>query len=153
VQHVGIGQDEVGAVAQGAALAARRVAVISAALKVHVARVLQTQQTTQLILRESFRWVEIERFGARFGEAFFQNRQVVAQRFTAGCARHHDKRFAATCGFGRHRLVRVELLDAQRIERDLQRPPVEVVRGWRSEPRAVASRRRVQSGRDSGGWK
>ena len=113
VQHVGVGEHDVGAPADRGALLARRVAVVDRlAHPVHPERV----QRARLVLGERLGRVQVER--ARLGVAaeHVERRQLEAQRLARRRAGGDDRR-ARPRGVQRLRLVRVEALDPARGER------------------------------------
>ena len=115
VQHVRVGEDEVGAVADGAALLARRVAVVD-----RVAQEARPQlgQLSRLVLGERLGRIEIQGARASVGGERVEHRQVERERLAARRAGRDDRVPLARGGVCLG-LVRVELLHAafpQRVE-------------------------------------
>ncbi len=65
-----------------------------------------------MILGQGFGGEEVQRARVGIGENFVENRQVVAQGFTAGGRRDDDDIFAGVDRFGCCGLMRIELMDA-----------------------------------------
>ena len=116
VEHVRVGQHEVGPRAHRAPRVLRRVPVVG--VHPHVGeRLRELHQLGQLILRQRLGWEEIQDAGLGLLDECLEHRQVVAERL-AGRGRRHDDQVLAlgdrVVGLG---LVRVELLDASDPER------------------------------------
>ena len=108
VQHVGVGQDQVGARADGAPLLLRRVAVVDRGPQVGQA---QRVQRPRLVLGQRLGGVEVERARRALAAERVQHRQVEGQRLAARRARGHDR--VALVGRGqRVGLVGVQALHA-----------------------------------------
>ena len=123
VQHVGVGQHEVGASAHRAPRVLRRVAVVRE--HPHVGQGLgELVQLRELVLGERLGRKQVE--DARLGllDQGLQDGQVVAERLARGRRRHDDDVFPLGHDLDRARLVRVELLHAATLER-LDDPRVE----------------------------
>jgi hypothetical protein len=116
VEHVGVGEDQVGPRAHRPARILRRVAVVR--VHAHVGQGLrQLHELGQLVLRQRLGGEEIEDAGLGLLHEGLEHRQVVAERL-AGRGRRHDDQVLAlgdrVIGLG---LVRVELLDAAAPQR------------------------------------
>ena len=135
VQHVGVGEDEVGARADRAPFLARRVAVVDGVTQEAAA---ERGQLAGLVLGQRLRRIEVERPGGRIPGERVQHRQVERQRLAAGRARRHDRVPPRRClqGVG---LVGPELVDSC----GRQRPPREPGEGrpgsGAETPRAACS--------------
>ena len=123
VQHVGVGQHEVGARAHRAPRVLRRVAVVGE--HPHVGQGLgELVQLRELVLGERLGRKQVE--DARLGllDQGLQHGQVVAERLARGRRRHDDDVLPLGHDLDGARLVRVELLHAATLER-LDDPGVE----------------------------
>jgi hypothetical protein len=141
VQHVRVGQDQVGALADRGALALRRVAVVD---RVPQPRDGQRGQAAGLVLRERLRRIEIERPRAGIDREHVKDRKVEAERLPAcGPGRHDRVPVPHDCVPG-FRLMREEGVDPDPRERFADRG-VQVV-GNRRRLRLVGllARRRDQ---------
>ena len=110
VEHVGIGEHEVGPRAHRAAGVLRSVTVVR--VHAHVGqRLRELRQLGELILGEGLGGEQIQHARLRLLHEGLEHGQVVAERL-AGCGRrHHDHVLALGDGLEGPRLVRVELLD------------------------------------------
>ena len=133
VQHVGVGQDQVGARADGAPLLLRRVAVVDRGPQVGQ---LQRVQRARLILGQRLGRVEVQRARRAVAAEGVQHRQVEGQRLAAGGARGHDRVALVRRGQGVG-LVGVEAVDAGAGQR-LQQLGVEVL-GHRLDQRVLVA--------------
>ncbi len=129
VEHVGIGEHEVGPRAHGAAGVLRSIAVVR--VHAHVGQGLRKlRQLGELVLGEGLRGEQIQHTGLRLLDECLEHGQVVAERLAGRRRCHHDHVLALGNGLEGPRLVRVELLDAAaaqgldeaRIERGRKRP-------------------------------
>ncbi len=113
VQHVRVGEDDVGAAADLQALLPRRVAVVD-----RVAQAVDPEgvQRARLVLRERLGRVQVQR--ARLGVAaqHVERRELEAQRLPGRGAGGHDRR-AGPRGVQRLGLVRVQPLDPAALQR------------------------------------
>ena len=155
MQHVGVGQHDVGALADLRARLARRVAVVDR--RAHALGQAERGQRPRLVLGERLGRIEVERPRARVLAEHVQRGQVEAHGLARGGARGDDRR-AVRGGVDGLGLMGVELLDAQRA-RSARAPrgaaragarralPGRVLRG----PRARAGRRpaRRRAGRST----
>ena len=133
VQHVGVGQDQVGARADGAPLLLGRVAVVDRGPQVGQ---LQRVQRARLVLGQRLGGVQVERARRAVAAQGVQHRQVEGQGLPAGRAGGHDR--VALVGRGqRVGLVRVQALDARPGQR-LQQLGVQVV-GHRLHQRVLVA--------------
>ena len=105
MQHVRVGQHDVGGSPDRPALAAGRVAVVHP--HPHVVAGDERLQLPGLVLRERLRREQVQRGRDRLGQARLQNRQVVAQRLAAARARHDRHVLAGQGQVQRLRLVGV----------------------------------------------
>ena len=116
VQHVGIGQHQVRPRAHRAARVLRRVAVVGE--HPHVGqRPRQLHQLGELILRERLGGEEVEHPRLRLLHQRLEHGQVVAEGLAGGGRRDHHEVLALGHRVEGLGLVRVELLDAARLER------------------------------------
>jgi hypothetical protein len=123
VQHVGVREDQVRALADGAALLARRVAVVDRLAEVLPA---DASEASRLVLRQRLRRIQIEGARGHVARQRVQHGQVEGERLAArGSSR--DDRVAAAGGLERIGLVRPQRLDSGRGE-PLAQGRVEVVR-------------------------
>ena len=142
VQHVGIGDHQIAAGADGLARVLRRVAVVGEGAHFVAELFGPAIELHELVLRKGLGGEKIK--GARFGvlDQLAQDRQVVAQRFARRRRRdHHQVLALASQGEGQ-RLVRVERGETASLQnlRQARR------QGGREEaPRAVREQ-------GSGGW-
>ena len=114
VQHVRVGEEEVGRAADRGALIGRRVAVIDGGR--HAGRA-QRAEFAYLVLRERLRRVEVEGSGLRVGGDRLQGRQREGERLAARRARgEHDVR-AVLQKVPRGALVPVQACDSGPFER------------------------------------
>jgi hypothetical protein len=113
VEHVRVGQDQVRALADGAALLARRVPVVD---RVAQERRAQLVQLARLVLRERLGRVDVDRPRPRIARQRVEHRQVERQRLAARGAGRDDRRVLPR-RLERCRLVRPELVDAGALER------------------------------------
>ena len=88
VQHVRVGEDQVGAPPDRAALLARRVAVVDRGPQRTQA---QAVQRARLVLGQRLGGIEVERAGGGIAAERVQNGQVECQRLAAGGAGGHDR--------------------------------------------------------------
>ena len=116
MQHVGIGQDQIGASAHGTARILRRIAVVREHPELGQ-RFRQLFQLRELILRERLRRKQIQDPRVAVVEQTLERRQVVAEGLAGGRRRDHDDVLAARDRLPGARLVSVELLDAAGAQR------------------------------------
>ncbi|MCZ7564158.1 MAG: hypothetical protein M5U08_10525 [Burkholderiales bacterium] len=128
VQHVRIGDDDVAVGAHGAARIARRVAVERAGAHAEAACGVQCEDLGDLVLRERLGGEEVERLGPA-AERRIEHRQVVAERLARRGRRHHDGVAAGRDVVPGGALVRVEPLDAARVQCG-DEPRIERLREW-----------------------
>ena len=144
VEHVRVGEDQVGALADRAPLLARRVAVVDRVAQ-EAAAPSSGRQLARLVLRERLGRVEVERARRGVGRERVEHRQVERQRLAAGGA-GGDDRVAAPGALERVGLVRPERLDpgVRRAPPAAPgggrraagwRPPGGGARGWSRRPR------------------
>ena len=123
VEHVGVGEDQVGAPSDLRARLARRVAVVDRGA--HRSCEPERADRARLVLGERLRRVEIER--ARLGDRAardVERRQVEAQRLAGGRAGGHDRRAVHGCE-QRLELVVVKAFDtaaSQRLDQARMEP-------------------------------
>ena len=114
MQHVGIREDDVAALADGFARVAGSVAIVGEDAEGIFEARGEIVKLGQLILSQRFGGEEIERAGVSVFEDSIQDRQVVAERFAGGGGRDDYQIFAfagdGCCGG----LMRIELFDAFR---------------------------------------
>ena len=120
VQHVRIGQHDVGALADGLARVLRRVAVVGEGADVGAHRVDGALEFVQLILGQRLGGEQIHGARVRIAQQQVQHRQVVAERLAAGGGRDDDRVGAGADQVEGFRLVGVEPGDAAALERGAQ---------------------------------
>ena len=148
VHHVGIAEHEVGARPDRAAGVLRRIAVVGedadlARRCLTLDRLAQRLQLGELILRQRLGRKQIQRAARRILKNRVQDRRVVTERLARGRRRDDDDVAAGERVVDRLGLMRVELIDAARLQRLLQ-PRVERLRKRRvpcGRPPAAAGRR------------
>jgi hypothetical protein len=116
VEHVGIREEHFRLVAEPAAARGGGVAVIGARLKRDALRAHVPLQDPELILRERFRRIEVERAGLGILEKARENGNIVAEGLTARGGCDDDDIRAAPQTPHRLDLVHVELLDTGALE-------------------------------------
>ena len=111
VQHVGIRQHNVSALANRLARVGRRIAVVRKYAEAVIESRGQVVQLGELILRERLGGEEVQRARVRIFQHRVQDRQVVAQRFSGRRRRddHHVASLPDACRS--HGLVRIQLRD------------------------------------------
>ncbi len=116
MQHVGIGEDEVPARADGAARVLRRIAVVGEGADFVAEFFRPAVEFGELVLRKRLGGEQIQRARFRILDQRGEDGQVVAERF-AGRRRRHDDDVAALGGEP-HRLglMRVEIFNAARAQ-------------------------------------
>ncbi len=113
VQHVGIGEEDVGLVAEGAALGLRGVAVVGAAVEAEALdAVAVTLEGLELILGEGLGGEEVERAAGRVGEKGLEDGRVVAEGLATGSGGDDDDVVAGADVVDGLGLVGVKLVDA-----------------------------------------
>ena len=90
MQHVGVGEHDVGALADLRARLARRVAVVDR--RAHALAQAERGQRARLVLGERLRRIEVERARARLLAEHVERRQVEAHRLARGGAGGDDRR-------------------------------------------------------------
>ena len=117
VEHIGVRQHEIAAVAQSATEILGRVPVVgSGEERLVPGGGLEPAEGAQLILCERLGRVEVEGAGERIPEDRFDDRHVVAERLAGGGAGDDDDAAAGSDMFDCLGLVRVETLNAARLE-------------------------------------
>src|SRR5665213_3344892 len=111
VQHIGIGEHNVGPLAYGAPRILGSVAIVGEGADVRPHRPDQTMQFFELIFRERLRREKIEGARAGLSGQTIEHGKVVAKGFTAGGGRYDDDIFAGGDSGIRFRLVRVRSVD------------------------------------------
>ena len=109
VQHVRVGQDQVRALADRAAVLALGVAVVDR--RAHGAAQPERRDRPQLVLGQRLRGVEVQRARRRDRAQRVQRRDVEAQRLPGGGAGRHDERRPGRRDLDRLGLMGVELRD------------------------------------------
>ncbi len=112
VQHVGIGQHDVGALADGAAGILRRVAIVGERADLGAHRVHRRLEFVQLILGQRLGGKQVKGAGVGIFNQALENRQVVAKRLAAGSRSDHHDVLAFQAQLERLRLVRIQARDA-----------------------------------------
>ena len=112
VQHVGIGQHDVGFFADGFAGVAGCVAVVGEDAEAIVEALVQIVEFGELVLRERLGGKEIEGAGVGVFEDRVQDRQVVAEGLAGGGGRDDDDVFSGVGEFGGCGLVGVGAANA-----------------------------------------
>ena len=120
VQHVGIGKDDVGALADGAAGVLGSVAVVGEGADIGAHGVYGGLELVELVFREGFGGEQVHRAGVGIGKDAVQDGQVVAEGFAAGGGSDDDDVLAGGGGFERIGLMRVEPFDAALGKRGAQ---------------------------------
>ena len=105
MKHVGIRDDDVAGAADRSAHRGRRVAVVRVGLQIDVDVLRETLELPELILRERFRWKDVE--GARGGilRDRVDDRKVVAEGLPARRRSDHDGVLSRVRGLQRVGLV------------------------------------------------
>ena len=114
VQHVGIGQHQIGLGLDPPALGGWRVAVVDSGLdgSGHLAIFgKQFQQPFELILGQRLGGKQIQRSSLFIPQTRLQNGQVVTQRLATRGAGHDDEVLMLSRQFNRGRLVTIQRLD------------------------------------------
>ncbi len=120
VQHVGVGQDDAGALAGGTARVARGVAVVDDRAGAQPRGAHQLAQPRLLIAGERLGGKKVDRARVGIVDACLQDGQVEAEALAAGGGRgddHVPRARLSDGGLHRARLVRVQLLDPLGLER------------------------------------
>ena len=116
MEHVGVGEHEIGPRAHRAARVLRRVPIVGE--HAHVGqRLRQLHQLGQLVLGQRLGGEQIEHAGVGLLHERLEHRQVVAQRLARRCRRDDDEVLALGHRLEGLGLVRVELFHAARAER------------------------------------
>ncbi len=113
VEHVRVGQDEVGPAADLPAPLGRRVAVVDRGAH---PRHAERREAPSLVLRERLRGVEVEGARLRVAGERVEDRQVEGERLPARGAGGDDHVLPAGRGLPGHGLVDVERVEALRVE-------------------------------------
>jgi hypothetical protein len=113
VEHVGVGEHEVGARPHRPPRVLRRVAVVGEHPQVGQG-LRQLGELGELVLREGLRREEIEDAALRLLDQALQHGQVVAERLPRGGGRDGDEMLALGHDLEGLGLVRIELADAAR---------------------------------------
>ena len=120
VQHIGIGDDDAAGLARRFAPLARGVAVVGLNCDRLTQITQQFAQRCELIVRQRLRRKKIQRSRLRIAQQGVEHRQVVAQRLARSRRGHHADVLAAQHTVDGGRLMRVELIDAARLQRFTQ---------------------------------
>ena len=116
VQHIGVGQNQVRAIADGGTSIGGRVAVVSERPQRLAQLFRPAVELRQLVLCQGFGGEEVHGPRFRVLNERVQNRQVVAKRLPGSRGRNHHQVPALARQTKRLRLVGVELLDAAAFE-------------------------------------
>ena len=117
VEHVGIGQQDVGVILEFAPCVGRRVAIVGAGDQGEFFVGVQVAfERAKLVLRQRFGWIQIQRARLVVIEERFQYGHVVTKRLAAGRPRHHHDMTPGSGVCDRLGLVRVEFFDPLNAE-------------------------------------
>ncbi len=114
MEHIGVGKDELPTIAQCFPRVGRCVTVVHAGIDIRSGNLREEAiRPAELILRECFRWEEIERRRVPVVEESLGNRDVVTERLSACCTGDDDKIATVTGEVDRAGLVDVQPLDIE----------------------------------------
>ena len=116
VQHVRVGDHQVGAGPDGFARVLRSVAVVGKGSKIVAQLFRPAVELHQLVLRQGLGGKKVERPRIRIFNQLAQDRQVVTKRFAGGRGSHHHDVLSLVRQGGGNGLVRVEVFNALRPE-------------------------------------
>ena len=116
MQHVGIGQHDVGALAYGLAGILRRVAIIGESPYFRAHLLYGGLQLVELVFGQGLSRKKVQRAGPWVARDEVQYGEVVAQRFAAGGRGDHYHVLVFTDRLEGFRLVGIELVDAAVLE-------------------------------------
>ena len=121
VQHVGVGQHDVGALSDGLASILRRISVVREGPNAALHAGKEALQPLKLIFGKRFRWKEVERAGLGVFRQRVQDRKVVAECLAARRRRGNDDVLAAGNLLPGFELMRIKLPDVSGREGRPQR--------------------------------